>query len=120
MKKRRAELENKISIINKQIETHKSEFAEIVMKNGFQNVSEFYKRLYASREAWENHLKEQKVKNTKKEYFSNVTIYDFQNQNRNTEIIRENKKSKIKHQLAHKKSNLVFLIKMTKLDLTLK
>lgn len=53
MKKCRTELEDKISNINKQIETHKAEFSKIVIDNGFQNVSEFYKRLYASRDAWE-------------------------------------------------------------------
>ena len=94
MKKRRAELENNISKINGQIDTHKSEFAEIVLRKGFQNVSEFYKRLYASREAWETHLKEQKVKNTQKENYSNATIYDIQNQDKNTEIVRENKKAR--------------------------
>lgn len=76
MKKHRIELEDKISKINKQIEKHKAEFSKIVIDNGFQNVSEFYKRLYASRGAWENN------KNTgKKSVMKQLEKYDREKEN---------------------------------------
>lgn len=85
MKKRRVELENKISKINGQIETYKAEFAEIVLRNGFQNVSDFYKRLYASRKAWK--------KNTnagKKSIVEQLEKYDREKENRvNATVIRK-------------------------------
>lgn len=85
MKKRRTELEDKISNINKQIQTHKAEFSKTVLDNDFQNVSEFYKRLYASRDAWE------KNRNTgKKSVMDQLAKYDREKGNQaNVTAIRK-------------------------------